>query len=134
VPVDFSDYSKRAVEEAGDLASRNGARVTLLHVIELPPVFRGSPPADLVKGVEADAKAKLDDLAELIEARTRTQVTRLVRTGSAAGQILGVLHDDPTFDLVVAGSHGRTGFQRLMLGSVAEKLVRFAARPVLVAR
>jgi nucleotide-binding universal stress UspA family protein len=134
VPIDFSDYSKRAVEEAGDLASRSGALVTLLHVIELPPIFRGSPPTDLVKGVEADAKAKLDDVAELIEARTRTQVTRIVRTGSAAGQILGVLHDDPTFDLVVAGSHGRTGFQRLMLGSVAEKLVRFAARPVLVAR
>jgi nucleotide-binding universal stress UspA family protein len=134
VPVDFSEYSQRALEEAGDLASRTGARVTLMHVIELPPIFRGSPPGDLVAGLDARATTQLGEWAGLVEAKTRTTASRIVRTGSAAGQILAVLGDDPTFDLVVTGSHGRTGFQRLMLGSVAEKLVRFAARSVLVAR
>jgi nucleotide-binding universal stress UspA family protein len=45
-----------------------------------------------------------------------------------------VLDDDPTFDLVIMGSHGRTGIRRVLLGSVAEKVVRHARRPVLVAR
>ena len=49
-------------------------------------------------------------------------------------QTLAVLENDPTFDLVVVGSHGRTGLRRALLGSVAEKLVRHAGCPVLVAR
>jgi nucleotide-binding universal stress UspA family protein len=132
VPIDFSDYSNRALDEASDLAGRTGARLTLLHVVELPAVFRGAPPGQVVRDVDAMARAKLDAWAGLVA--PPVPVTQIVRVGPAAGQILSVLHDDPTFDLVVAGSHGRTGFQRLMLGSVAEKLVRFAPRPVLVAR
>lgn len=131
VPVDFSEHSKRAVEQAGELARRSAARITLLHVIELPPIFRGTPPGDLVRGVDAQAKTTLAIWADLVAPAT---AARIVRTGSAPGQILSVLQDDPSFDLLVVGSHGRTGFQRLMLGSVAEKLVRFAPRPVLVAR
>jgi nucleotide-binding universal stress UspA family protein len=132
VPIDFSDYSKRALEEASALARRTDGRITLLHVVELPPIFHGVPPGDLVKDVDAMARTKLASWAELVA--PGLPLTKLVRSGSAAGQILAMLHDDPSFDLVVAGSHGRTGFQRLMLGSVAEKLVRYASRPVLVAR
>jgi nucleotide-binding universal stress UspA family protein len=132
VPIDFSEYCKRALEEASALARRNDGRITLLHVIELPPIFHGVPPGELVKDVDAMATTKLATWAELVA--PAMPVRQIVRSGSAAGQILALLHDDPSFDLVVAGSHGRTGFQRLMLGSVAEKLVRYASRPVLVAR
>jgi nucleotide-binding universal stress UspA family protein len=49
-------------------------------------------------------------------------------------QTLGVLDADPSFDLVVMGSHGRTGIRRVLLGSVAEKVLRHAACPVLIVR
>jgi nucleotide-binding universal stress UspA family protein len=55
------------------------------------------------------------------------------RIGSAGSETLASLNDQ-VFDLVVVGSHGRTGFRRVLLGSVAEKIVRHAGCPVLVAR
>jgi nucleotide-binding universal stress UspA family protein len=61
-------------------------------------------------------------------------VTTRTRIGTPGAQILAVLDDDRTFDLVVMGSHGRTGLRRVLLGSVAEKVVRHAGCPVVVAR
>lgn len=134
VAVDFSESSRHALDQAGDLASRTGARVTLLHVLELPAIYRGQPPADFVHDIDQRASAQLDEWAELVEQKTRNQVERLVRTGAPPAQALGMIAEDPSIDLVVVGSHGRTGMKRLVLGSVAEKLVRHAGLPVLVAR
>jgi len=134
VPVDFSEPSRRALDEAGDIASRTGARVTLLHVLELPAIYRGQPPADFVQDIDQRASTQLDDWGELVEQKTRAKVERIVRTGVAPAQVLSVIAEDPSVDLVVVGSHGRTGMKRLVLGSVAEKLVRHAGLPVLVAR
>ncbi|MBV8758463.1 MAG: universal stress protein [Deltaproteobacteria bacterium] len=127
VPVDFSESSRRAVDEAGDIASRSDATVTLLHVLELPT-------ASFIQDADERATAMLDDWAELVEQKTRTRVTRIVKTGAPAQQVLGVAIDDPSIDLIVLGSHGRMGLSRLLLGSVAEKVVRHASRPVLIAR
>jgi nucleotide-binding universal stress UspA family protein len=57
-----------------------------------------------------------------------------LRFGSAGAEILRTLDEDRTFDLVAMGSHGRTGIKRALLGSVAEKVVRHAHCPVIVAR
>lgn len=127
VPLDFSESSRRALDEAGDLASRTGATVTLLHVLELPA-------AGLVPEAEHRATTLLDEWGELVEQKTRTRVTRLVKTGAPAQQILASAADDPSIDLIVLGSHGRTGITRMLIGSVAEKVVRHAQRPVLIAR
>jgi nucleotide-binding universal stress UspA family protein len=134
VPLDFSESSRLALDRAGDLASRTGARVTLLHVIEVPAIYRGQPPASFVHDIDTRASAQLDEWANLVEQKTRTRVDRLVRTGAAAAQSLALVAEDPTIDLVVVGSHGRTGMKRILLGSVAEKLVRHAGLPVLVVR
>ena len=61
-------------------------------------------------------------------------VATAVQIGSPGVHTLELLDHDPSFDLVVVGSHGRTGLSRALLGSVAESVVRHAARPVLVAR
>jgi len=127
VPVDFSDCSRRALEEAGELARRSGAAVTLLHVIDPPGVY-GPDDDDL------QSTGRLDDWGDLIEARTATQVTRLMRTGNPAPQVLSTAAEDPSVDLIIVGSHGRTGLQRMLIGSVAEKVLRHATRPVMVAR
>lgn len=76
----------------------------------------------------------------LIERATRLTrehsfaVTTHCRLGYAGAQTLAKLDDDPTIDIVVMGSHGRTGIRRALLGSVAEKVVRHAMCPVLIAR
>lgn len=127
VPVDFSESSRRALEEAGDLASRTGAVVTLLHVLELPA-------SGLVPEAEQRAVTLLEEWGELVEQKTRTRVWNLVKTGTPAQQVLATAADDPSIDLIVLGSHGRTGMSRLLIGSVAEKVVRHAHRPVLIAR
>lgn len=126
VPVDFSDCSRRALDEAGELARRSGASVTLLHVIDPPEVY----------GEDDDLQStgRLDDWGDLVEARTARQVTRLMRTGNPAPQVLSTVDEDPSVDLIVVGSHGRTGLQRMLIGSVAEGVMRHATRPVMVAR
>jgi nucleotide-binding universal stress UspA family protein len=126
VPVDFSETSKLALERAAELASRTGARVTLLHVLDMPDV--------LLPQAEPPATAALDEWADLLEQRTSHEVQRVVRTGVAAAQVLALASEDPTIDLIVMGSHGRVGIRRFVLGSVAEKIVRHASLPVLVAR
>jgi nucleotide-binding universal stress UspA family protein len=69
-----------------------------------------------------------------IQAATRVTVNARSRIGYPGAQTLRVLEDDRTIDLVVMGSHGRTGIARALLGSVAEKIVRHARCAVLVAR
>ena len=134
VPVDFSDCSRHALDQASDIATRTGARVTLLHVLELPAGYRGQPPADYLQDIDQRATTQLDEWAELVEQKTRNQVERIVRTGVPAAQALALAAEDRSIDLVVVGSRGRTGMKRLVLGSVAEKLVRHSGLPVLVAR
>ena len=80
------------------------------------------------------ARASIPDewTAEL-KAKVSVPVMQRTRIGRAGAQILTLLDDDRTFDLVVMGSHGHTGLARMLLGSVAEKVVRHARCPVLVA-
>jgi len=124
VPVDFSECSRRALDEAGDLAVQNGATLTLLHVLE-----RASEADDDTADAAVD---QLDAWGDIAEARAPTCVTRVVRTGNPVAQTVAMVIEDPSIDLVVVGSHGRTGLARMLIGSVAEQLVRRAKRPVLV--
>ena len=66
--------------------------------------------------------------------KTGVSIEARSRIGYPGAQTLAALEDDPTIDLVVMGSHGRTGIKRALLGSVAEKVVRHAPCSVLVAR
>jgi nucleotide-binding universal stress UspA family protein len=134
VPTDFSTSAEYALELAATLVEPAGA-LTLLHVIELPVAYSGElPTAELARDLDrraADALAK--DIARS-QAATRATVHARSQIGYPGAQTLRVLEDDRTIDLVVMGSHGRTGIARALLGSVAEKIVRHARCPVLVAR
>lgn len=134
-PIDFSETSRGAVEFAAELAAPGGAGITLLHVVELPVSYAGEPPlAGFVGDLDKHAAQLLEQWAAELRAKVTVPVATRSRIGSPGGQTLAVLDDDPTFDLVVMGSHGRTGLRRVLLGSVAEKVVRHAGCPVLVAR
>lgn len=134
-PIDFSENSRRAVALAGELAAAGGAGITLLHSIELPVSYSGEPRVEgFAEALDRQAARLLEDWARDLRARVSVPVTTRSRIGSPGAQILAVLDDDPTLDLVVMGSHGRTGLRRVLLGSVAEKVVRHARCPVAVAR
>jgi nucleotide-binding universal stress UspA family protein len=134
-PVDFSDDSRRAVERAAELAAPSGASITLLHVIEPPVTYTGNPPvSDLLGGIDKQSTHLLVEWASDLTSRFAIPVATEIRIGSPGSQTLDLLHKHPDFDLVVLGSHGRTGIRRVLLGSVAEKVVRHAACSVLVTR
>jgi nucleotide-binding universal stress UspA family protein len=134
-PIDFSDSSRHAVMRAAELAAPSGAGIALLHVIEIPITYTSEPSAsDFLEGIEQRSTHLLEQWADDLRAKVSVPVTAEIRIGRPGVQTLAVLEQDPTFDLVAMGSHGRTGLRHVVLGSVAEKVVRHAACPVLVAR
>jgi nucleotide-binding universal stress UspA family protein len=133
-PVDLSKPARDAVDIAADLAQPGGAGITLLHVLELPVSFAGEiRTPDFHRDLDARSAALLDQWTTDLKAKVKVPVTQLTRVGRPGAQVLALLDDDRTFDLVVMGSQGHTGISRLLLGSVAEKVVRHARCPVLVA-
>jgi nucleotide-binding universal stress UspA family protein len=113
--TDFSDVSRRAGRTAADLARHFGARLHVLHVI--PPVTDPTPAPEALAAAVADLGPGLD-------------VVPATANGIASRQI--VAHARRTgVDLIVIGTHGRTGFSHALLGSVAEAVVRRAPCQVL---
>lgn len=134
-PVDFSASSRHAVELAAALAARDGLGITLLHVVEMPRSYAVDASAlTFVAGIERDATRVLEEWATELRGKVAVPVATRLLLGAPAAQTLIALDSEVTFDLVVTGSHGRTGLGRVLLGSVAEQLVRHAPCPVLVAR
>ena len=135
VPVDLTGYSEAILQSVTDLAALVGAGVTLLTVVaprfglaepEMPPPVPQHP-AIVARRLD-EAHARLDRLAARAGAGVRTRV--VVSTTPAAG-ILEVLAEDG-FDLVALTTHGEGGLQRLLKGSVADRLIRDSEKPVLV--
>jgi nucleotide-binding universal stress UspA family protein len=134
VPTDFSESSDQALGIAAEMV-RPGGAITLLHVLELPVSYRGEVPIpELARDLDKHAVEALEKRAKRLGAKLGGRVLTRSRIGYPGAQTLAVLDDDRTIDLVVMGSHGRTGLRRVLLGSVAEKVVRNARCSVLVAR
>jgi nucleotide-binding universal stress UspA family protein len=136
VPVDFSEYANQALEYAINLASKLDAHLTLLHVIPSLPLggvdMGVTLPYTYIQDLEAEITSAMQAYLE--------QVTAVGLEGEIA-----VVHGVPFQEiieiaktqqvaLIVMGTHGRTGLQHVLLGSVAEKVVRLAPCPVLVVR
>ncbi|PTL76620.1 universal stress protein [Vitiosangium sp. GDMCC 1.1324] len=136
VPTDFSEYSRRAVELAISLAERMGASVDVLHVWEPPAhlepeilvVVPGEPGTPLETLGLAQAGRLLHAWVESYHSSPVPLQVHLER-GPAAETILRFAEGG--YDLVVMGTHGRTGLARLFMGSVAQKVVARASCPVL---
>jgi nucleotide-binding universal stress UspA family protein len=134
-PVDFSDYSRRALDHAIAIARWYESTVTALHVFSpalIAPYGPGPIVFEPIVLTLADRDQLLANTKAFIEAETAPGVAieAVIREGNTAAQIL----DQATkmsADLLVIGTHGRSGFERLLLGSVAEKVLRKARCPVL---
>jgi nucleotide-binding universal stress UspA family protein len=138
VPTDFSEASRQALRYACNLADTVGASLHLLHVTENPYFTSGymevyAPPPEYFAQVEQQARKGLEEALTPVE-RQRTRATLVRRTGSPATEILRYLRERDDIDLVVMATHGRGAVARLMMGSVADKVVRAAPCPVLTIR
>ncbi|MBK8252965.1 MAG: universal stress protein [Polyangiaceae bacterium] len=136
--TDFSDASEHAIEQAHAIAARDHAVLGLCHVVpevnghpSRIPTWLGTQLPDPVTISKAAAEA-LDGRAKLL-ATGNLKVHTFLEEGESHAAIVRCAEKFAA-DLVVVGSHGRTGISRILLGSVAEKVVRTAHCPVLVAR
>ena len=136
VPHDFSKHADRALATALRLAAPTGARITVLHVASAVLLQRGFPP---VATVRMPGKA---DLAQL-EDELRSRVRRVTRGARGVTLAFRAIPGDPhqriveaarAADVVVMGTQGLGGLAHLLIGSVAEKVVRHSPVPVLTVR
>lgn len=135
VPVDFSDCSRAAVEYAATLAKRLGAEVDVMHVLETPHYVASQVMVHLSldEFERSQAGTAMKELLSTLEERGLLRVRGRLESGEACSSILQVAEKEP-YDLIVMGTHGRTGLSHLLMGSVAEKVVRQARCPVLTVR
>jgi nucleotide-binding universal stress UspA family protein len=136
-PVDFSEFSNAAVEDAAGLAKVTGAELTLLHAYQNPAYVL---PMQGYVGLGNDFLTKLrQQLEDEVQAQARGLRDQgiSVRTEVIEGVPYKAIIDhakENNADLIVMGTHGRTGLAHALTGSVAERVVRLAPCPVLVTR
>jgi len=136
VPLDFSEYANQALDYAINLASKLGARLTLLHVVQSLPmggVDMGiTLPYTYIEDLEAEITESMNDYLRRVTAAGLEGEVAVVH-GVPFHEIIETAKTKQA-DLIIMGTHGRTGLQHVLLGSVAEKVVRLAPCPVLVVR
>ncbi len=137
VPTDFSATADAALEYACVLAERFGAHIQLLHVLDDPFVTEGMAAEAYISEAPGIREAMLreaqEKLAHRAIPRRGTGIHTEVLFGHGA-RTIAEYAEAHTADLIVMGTHGRTGVAHLLLGSIAEKLVRTAPCPVLTVR
>jgi universal stress protein A len=130
-PTDFSPYSTQALDYAALIAKSFKAEITLMHIIESPTYSITDTLiwVDHSEALKTTASALLENLSKELAKKGLSVATYLV-TGIPYREIVKKSQQDKV-DLIVMGTHGRTGMEHLLLGSVAEKVLRLAPCPVL---
>ncbi|MEQ1507570.1 MAG: universal stress protein [Myxococcota bacterium] len=139
VPVDFTTCARLVTDQAASLATRLGAKVVVLHVAPLPtgvsPAASVAPDGVAVpvgQYLAADSRARLETFAAVVRAHG-APVELVAEVGPVVATILRTI-DAVGADLVMMGTHGRSGLVRLVLGSVAEGVTHQAHVPVMLIR
>ncbi len=143
VPHDFSSSANHAAALARDHAKQAGGKLLLLHVVDIPPAFgpdttlvlEGSstePPVGMREYAVRRATDHLNDLVHRLRV-DGVEVSAYVRVGAPVEEILRFASEHDA-NVIVMGTHGRTGFRHLLAGSVTEKVVRASSIPVLTTR
>lgn len=128
-PTDFSHTGDAALAFAASLAKEADGRLIIVHVQEAPLAYGGG---EMYYGIpEPTTDELLNMLHDIKPTDPSVQVEYRLVTGDPADAVVRLAEDDDV-DLIVLGSHGRTGLTRLLMGSVAEAIVRKAHCPVLV--
>ncbi|NLX47752.1 MAG: universal stress protein [Euryarchaeota archaeon] len=133
VPTDGSEYTKAAVSMGLEMAKATGAEVTALYVVDQTS-FINFPMDSTIVSVYTLLEKEGEEAMEYVRKEAEqlgVKVSVRIEEGSPSRKIVELSAEH---DLVVMGTLGRTGFSKLLLGSVAERVVRFAKCPVLVVR
>lgn len=139
VTLDSSDLAEAAIPHARDIAKALGAGITLLSVVEVMAVYQQpgviGPVVSVAMNVEEEivtTEQYLEKIADRLRA-DGIEVKRVVREGDPASQICDYAHEND-IDLIVMSTHGRSGVQRWVYGSVADRVLRSAMLPILLIR
>jgi universal stress protein A len=137
VPIDFSSYSKEALQYAVPFARKFKAELILLHVVE-PAIY----PADFnfgqvgIPSIEDELRGKaVEELNKLVEKETkrRARSSIMVRVGKPFIEIINAAKEE-NIDLIIMATHGHSGIEQILFGSTAERVVRKSHCPVLTVR
>ena len=135
-PVDFSDYAEEILDYAVTIATRFGAELHLIHVIPnlnyFTPYESFLTPENMV-AIERNIEGEVERDFEKLTKDLAIPVVKVVKTGVTFVEIIDYIKE-AGIDLVVMGTHGRSGIEHILIGSVAEKVVRKAPCPVLTIR
>jgi nucleotide-binding universal stress UspA family protein len=129
-PTDFSDTGRHALELATSLARDGGGSLVIIHVEEPPLAYGGG---ELFYVEEVDREELKRKLASVVPTDAAVPCTHKLLVGDPADAIIQVAETEEV-DLIVMGTHGRRGLTRLLMGSVAEAVVRRATCPVLTVK
>lgn len=136
-PIDFSDASRAALEAAAEVAKRYGAKVALFHAYPVPgytfPDGSFVASSKMLDELSEQAQRHLAEWKAIAEGLGIAQVEIATAIGEPAHEILAFAKAQQA-DLLVLGTHGRTGIQHALMGSVAERVVRRSTCPVLTVR
>lgn len=136
VPVDFSPSSRAALESAADLAQHFGAAIHLVHVIPMFPATTFPdfiPETRFLEGARAEANRHFASVTADLSAKGIKVGTSVEVGDDVASTILEVVEREKA-DMVVISTHGLTGWHPLVFGSIAEKVMKLVACPVLLLR
>ncbi len=133
VPTDGSEYTKAAVRKAMELAKLSGGKITALYVLD-QTILTNMPMDTAVMNVyntlEKEGKEAVDFVRDL-GAQESVEVEVIIKEGTP---VKVILDESANYDIIVMGTLGRTGMSKLLMGSVAERVVRASQCPVLVVR
>lgn len=135
-PIDFSEYTEEITSYAVSIAKKYDSELHLLHVIPnlnyFTPYESFLTPENLVaieKNIEKEIEKDFDKVAKKIDIPVR----KIIKSGVTFVEIIDYIKEEG-IDLVVMGTHGRSGIEHILIGSVAEKVVRKSPCPVLTIR
>ncbi len=132
-PTDFSRAAESAFELACTLASQHQAKLLLVHVVSPPP----PPPLPYNEAglgtIEEDAELAYTLLEEMRQAKSQIPIEYVLAEGAPAAEICRIAQETST-DLIVMGTHGRTGLTNLVMGSVAEQVLKQAPCRIMTVR
>ncbi|MEG8946327.1 universal stress protein [Rosettibacter firmus] len=136
IPTDFSSLSFSAFDYAVDLAEKIGAKIHLIYVLEKTPPFLAVHSLDvsedeIMNNMEEEAKRQLNETAQKLQNDSNVEIIQVLRKGIDYEEIVKYSNEVEK-GLIVIATHGRTGILHTLLGSVAEKVIRYAKCPVLV--
>jgi len=136
LPTDFSKTSLTAANYAVELADDYKAKLHILNVLEKTPPILAIRSLDLsrekiIESIDADAQANLLDCVKKIKRIRDVEINSVIRKGIDYEEIIKY-STEKKIDIIVIATHGRTGLMHTLLGSVAEKVIRYSKIPVLV--